>query len=126
MVVSFKRFQGMSRKKRFCGTMGKAVFLSICICNALILFWITVFSVRRTNIYAFKKIKKNHISHFKTKAMQICYWQNLFQDIVNVLIYKLKYMGSKDMIDNKFLIGLQIKTDAINLTTSIFLRKCKL
>lgn len=61
-------------------------------------------------MYAFKKINKNHILHFKSKAKQICYWQHILQYIANVLIYKLKYTETKDMIDNKCLVTLQKDT----------------
>lgn len=47
------------------------------------------------------QLTKNHVFNFKSKAKHICYWQHVFQHTGNVLIYKSKYMETKDMISKK-------------------------
>jgi len=87
-------------------------------------------------MYGFKKInqqisrfafqiKRIHVLHFKSKEKQVCYWQHIFQHIANVLIYKIKYMEIKDMIDNKCVVALQKDrcNKLFHLRTFFFLEK---
>lgn len=118
-------FRMCQEKKDFVKLWKTCFSFYLCVFAMLSFCFGQLYSQLGRQIHAFKKINKNHISRFKTKAKQTCYWQYLFQGIVNVLIYKLKYMGTKDMIDNKCLIAIQ--KDRCNKSYHFYFhRKCKL
>lgn len=92
----------MCQEKRFCENVAEIVFSFTCKFFILpILFWMNVFPIRQTNV-CIQENQQNHILHFKSKAEQIGCWQHIFLRTANVLIYKPKYMETKDMIDNEY------------------------
>lgn len=74
--------------------------------KAPVLFWMNVFPIRQTNV-CIQENQSIKITFCILNEKQICYWQHIFQHTANVLIYKLKYMETKDMIGNKCLVALQ-------------------